>query len=151
MANLIERWLSRQSGKHPEAKSIPDMTTAMLRGLIPHCLACKGPLDDHAYRFFASHPSTLQPAATTFLDAIYRENWVDVQNRQLPSLDTSLFVLYAIACPWGKAGSGMIAIVLDTQNPPGHELLHQRNLGPDQMHNLRAVCETCKWIEFNSL
>jgi hypothetical protein len=151
MANLLERWLSRRIGKHRETKAVPDTTSAMLRGLIPQCLNCKGPLDGHAYRFFASHPSTPLQTSAAFLDAIYQENWVEVQKRQLPSLDKSLFVLYAIACPWGKAGSGMIAILLQATDPVGHELFHQGNLGPHPMSNLREACVTCKWIEFNSL
>ncbi len=151
MANRIERWLSRRYGKHQETRPVPDTTTAMLRGLISQCLNCKGPLDGHAYRFFASHPSTPLQTATAFLEAIYQEAWVDVQKYQLPALHKSLFVLYAIACPWGKAGSGMIAIVLQLTDPVGHELLHQRNVGPDQMIALRAACANCKWIEVNSL
>jgi hypothetical protein len=146
----MKQWSPAPLREAAEGNAGTDTTTASLRDLIPHCSACKGPLDDHAYRFFSSHPSMPRDAANAFFDAVYQENWPEVLNRQLPSVDRSLLVLYAIACPWGKAGSGMIALVLKTKDPMHHDkLLYERKLAPDTMSALRAVCATCTWIEFN--
>jgi hypothetical protein len=148
MPNAVERWLVRRTGETPRTTFGVDATTSLLRRLVPVCAACRASLAHHAYRFFASHPATPSPATDDFLQSIHNQEWASVFETQLPAVDQSIFVLYAISCP---SGGGMTALVLAPDGPQDqNELVASSSLSDTSMAALRSVCPACKWISFDT-
>jgi len=108
----------------------------------PSCAACGQSLEQHTYRFFASHPA--RPGTSPFVDAIRVHDWAAVYATQAPAVNQPLLVVHAIACP--ASGGGMMLTALQSEDAPDAALFDHAVLTAQELAAVRTLCPTCRWL-----